>query len=723
MKLSFKALGLCAAMIVAGCTESIEPAETPILTESAEPARLYIGLPGDDTDTRLSHHETDMSGRTAIQTLWETDDIIIANGIPGSEDYVYEFRLVEGSGTSRGVFECTEFPSGYRPENLSTNSWTIYFPGDNIQGEGDYLAFSYNGQTQYGNGNMDHLKAYHTLRLVCGDINQYTTFNKDNIDLSGEDLEESSCMKFNLKGLPAAVPTEIELSYSAPTGGTSSCFSIHNRLDSWWTGNHSSNSTTSSKIKLTLEDFTATSDITAYMMMSNYPVNLQSGGTLRVTVKTEDGKYYYCDKALSKNTTLHGGRLHTITCTSWTEKQVSNIDGFDNPEDGVQVLQEATVGNGTDIIIMGDGFAADQFGKGGNYERVMLKAYEDFFSVEPYRSLKQYFNVYYINAVSDENHDAEPYFDGWGAQNGAVNGSASTVFSTQFTPGATTITGDNDAALEYAMQALRAKGGKGGTECNDEQEVSIRANQSLIMVMTNVHCHAGTCDMVWTFGSDYGNAFSIAYTALGNNDDEQCRWTTVHEAGGHGFGKLADEYGGYRYTNFNTSIWYNLRDNHSYGISRNINEHWTEEEAAGWNGLDWPYTTSSNVYWSELLDEDLGYVSSESLGIYKGANTLEHMFCRATPNSVMRNQFADDGRFFNAISRWAIWYRLMKLTGSTSAPDFKSSLDEFLAFDRTITVETEARTRSISHDSGMLPLAPPVLIEGRWEDGRLIIVE
>ena len=544
-----------------------------------------------------------------------------------------------------------------------------------------------------------------------------------NIDLSGEDLEESSCMKFNLKGLPAAVPAEIELSYSAPTGGTSSCFSIHNRLDSWWTGNHSSNNTTSSKIKLTLEDFTATSDITAYMMMSNYPVNLQNGGTLRVTVRMEDGRYYYCDKALSKNTTLHGGRLHTITCTSWTEKQVSNIDGFDNPEDGVQVLQEATVGNGTDIIIMGDGFAADQFGKGGNYEKVMLKAYEDFFSIEPYRSLKHYFNVYYINAVSDENHDAEPYFDSWGAQNGAVNGSASTVFSTQFTPGATTITGDNTAALEYAMQALRAKGWKGGTECIDEQEVSVRANQSLMMVMTNVHCHAGTCNMVWTYGSDYGNAYSIAYTALGNNDDEQCRWTTIHEAGGHGFGKLADEYGGYRYTSFNTSIWYNLRNNHSYGVSRNINEHWTEEEAAGWNGFDWPYTTSSNVYWSELLNEDLGYVTSESLGIYKGANTLEHMFCRATPNSIMRNQFADDGRFFNAISRWAIWYRLMKLTGSTSAPDFKSSLDEFLAFDRTITVDTDARTRSISHDPGMLPLAPPVQIEGRWEDGRLIIVE
>ena len=65
----------------------------------------------------------------------------------------------------------------------------------------------------------------------------------------------------------------------------------------------------------------------------------------------------------------------------------------------------------------------------------------------------------------------------------------------------------------------------------------------------------------------------------------------------------------------------------------------------------------------------------------------------------------------------------MKLTGSTSSPDFESSLAEFLAFDSTITIDTDARTRSISYEPGMLPLGAPVLIEGRWEDGRLIIVE
>lgn len=139
----------------------------------------------------------------------------------------------------------------------------------------------------------------------------------------------------------------------------------------------------------------------------------------------------------------------------------------------------------------------------GTYAEIMTKAYDDFFSVEPYRSLKDYFNVYYINADSKDNHDAEPYFGVGGAQNGAVNGSATTVFNTGFTPGTTSITGDDSMALEYAMQAIRTKGGKNGTACTDENEVSYRANRALMIVMVNVQCHAGTCSLVWTTGSDY----------------------------------------------------------------------------------------------------------------------------------------------------------------------------------------------------------------------------
>lgn len=81
-------------------------------------------------------------------------------------------------------------------------------------------------------------------------------------------------------------------------------------------------------------------------------------------------------------------------------------------------------------------------------------------------------------------------------------------------------------------------------------------------------------------------------------------------------------------------------------------------------------------------------------------------------NSVMRSQFQENGQFFNAISRWAIWYRLMKLTGSTNAGNFKSSLDEFIVFDNTLTIEMDSSMLTRSSDAeDLLPLAPPIIIK------------
>ena len=712
MKRHNKIIGIIAALIATGCTGITEP-ETPAENiDSAEETGMTItvGLPGGETDTRLDFAEVDFEGRRAIRTYWEKGDIIIANADPSTSSHAYSFNLSEGEGTSTGTFKCNDGT----PQSLPSNAWTIYLPGSSVKCEADYLNHTYTGQVQKGNGNMDHLKDFHTLRMRCTDLATSIRFNESYIELSGENLDESSCLKFILNGLPETTPAEIVVSYTAPSGYSSSCFSTHNRLTEWF-GSRYPDNTTSSKMTLELKEFSACTDITAYMMMSNYPVYLHNGGKLKVTVTSDQGVRYNCIKSMTRDVTLQGGRFHTITCKEWEKETISNFDGFDHPEDGIIVLQEASAGSGADIVIMGDGFAEDKF-EDGTYAEIMTKAYDDFFSVEPYRSLKDYFNVYYINAASKDNHDAEPYFNEYGAQNGAVNGSATTVFNTLFTPGTTSITGDDSMALEYAMQAIRTKGGKNGTACTDENEVSYRANRALMIVMVNVQCHAGTCSLVWTLEEDYGNAYSVAYTSLGNNNDEQCRWTTIHEAGGHGFGKLGDEYGGLKITGFNTEAWHNLDIYHQLGIHRNINEYWgPEERADGWS-LPWEDTTEDNVYWSELLG-GYGYEESEGLGVYRGGYTYENFFCRPTPNSVMRSQFSNDGKFFNAISRWAIWYRLMKLTGCTNASDFKSSLNEFIAFDSTISIETEPLTRSAVYDNGMLPLAPPVMIQAEWIDG------
>lgn len=688
------------SFVLSGCTEE-RPAALP---ESDEEVTWRITASLDDSEpaTRLDYFE---SGK-ALKAYWSSEDQIVANAQPSSSYCVYTFSLIEGEGTSTGVFECTSRTYDYPPENLITNAWTIYFPGSKIRCEKDYLDFSYTNQVQKGNGSLEHLQDYHTIRLMCTDGTDATECVFDNafIDFSGDGHTESSCMKFNLSGLPSITPTEVALEYSAPAGGYSSCFYLYNVINEFW-GSTQPNYSTSNKISIRLEDFEPCSEATVYMMMSNRPVYLQAGGTLTIHVKSKEGKLYSCSKTLKSDAILEGGRLHKISGSSWTESVVENIDGFDNPEEGIVVLQEATKGDGTDIIIMGDGFDKTHFGSAGDYDEIMRKAYNDFFSVEPYTSLKEYFNVYYINAVSSEDHDAKPL------QNGATQGDASTIFSTQFTPNTTSITGDDNATRTYAAQAIRKKGGKNGSECTDEDEISSRVNSSLIMVMVNVECHAGTCSISYNFATDYCAVSSVAYTAL-STSEEMRRWTLIHEAGGHGFGKLSDEYGDNFITRFSTTEWDYLIRQHNSGIYRNINEHWTaDEKKDGWdNDFRDTYTDESNVYWSDLLDASYGYTDSEGLGIYRGGNTYSNLFCRPTENSVMRNQFVTDGHYFNAISRWAIWYRLMRLTNSTTAQSFKESLDDFIAFDNKLTIEKNSALTKSCDTEGLLPLATPVLI-------------
>ena len=567
---------------------------------------------------------------------------------------------------------------------------------------------------------MDHLKDKHSMRVTYytdPNLNQSRPFEHAMIDFSAEGVEQSSCMKFNLSGFSTKItPEKLELVYYNPQGGIEPLFYKFN-LPSLRFSNYTTEKLSS--MTLSLSGFSATNSITAYMMMSNATMSVSNGGKFRVYVTTTTGARYYGDVAITKNVNLKGGKIYSITCKSW--KEMDQNDAFVNPSVGVTVLQEAKEGNGTDIIIMGDGFDKTHFGTDGDYDDLMEEAYNNFFSVEPYASLKGYFNVYYINAVSEEDHDAIPQ------DNGAIQGDAVTIFNTQFVSGTTSIKGNNSMVLEYAKQAIRTKGGKNGAAVTDESVISRRAQTALMMVQVNVKCHAGTCSLSWSSEYDYGYGYSVAYTAL-NTSNYGRRWTTIHEAGGHGFGKLADEYGGNYITSFSTDKWKELNEIHSCGVNRNVNEYWNSSVETGCGDLSWIETTNENVYWSALLNtyeyknelEVSG--KGEGLGIYRGANTYDNLYCRPTKNSVMRSQFDTNGNFFNAISRWAIWYRVMKLTGTKSYKNFESSLNDFIEFDEGLTIIKNApEGRGVLDLKELKPLAPPVLIKGEWINGCLVL--
>lgn len=704
LNIKFLAAWFLGVTMLVSCTDNaVLEAPEVLQEETSSVATLIAGLSNEGENSRLAYEK---SGG-AIKISWANGDVLTANPQPVDKTYVYPFSLSSGIGTSSGTFSCST------SINVQSNVWKVYYPGS-IEYDQDWFEKSYVGQTQNGNDNMDHLQNYHSIRLS---INGSVTFDNTYIDFNGENVEESMCMKFVLSNFPSSIPKKIELMYMDEKGKFESCFHVYNFLNEYYTGTTPHGDVTSI-MPLELSGFSEnTTELTAYMMLSNSPINVVAGGKFRVNLTTLTGKYY-CDVNINNNVTLEGGKLHSITCNNWTA--INALDGFAS-SDNVKVLQEKTTVNGTDIIIMGDGFSKEQFGNGNeDYAAVMQRAYQDFFSIEPYTALKNYFNVYVINAVSEDSHDAEPYWSGGsqgnGAQNGATNRSANTVFNTQFIPGKTSITGNDATALNYAMQAIRSKGGSGGTAVTNEAEVYRRANTALIMVMVNVKAHAGTCGLVWTDGSDYGDAYSVAYTALGSDGTGAgCKWTTIHEAGGHGFGKLADEYGGKSWGEVTTQIWYDLDNEHSCGVNRNVDKFVSAGNAVS---SGWPQTTESNVYWSSLIT---GY-ESEGLGLYEGAKTYNSLYCRPTDNSVMRDQFADNGQFFNAISRWAIWYRLMKLTGTGDYTDFQSSLSDFIEFDNTLTISKNINTgsRGVLRPQEYKPLAPPVMIKARWENGRLI---
>ena len=100
------------------------------------------------------------------------------------------------------------------------------------------------------------------------------------------------------------------------------------------------------------------------------------------------------------------------------------------------------------------------------------------------------------------------------------------------------------------------------------------------------------------------------------------------------------------------------------------------------------------------------------------------MFCRPTVNSIMRNQNISSGHFFNAISRWAIWYRTMRLTESIDASSFKASLNEFIEFDKTISVDCNYAVNNVSDSNevvyGYLPLGKPQKQKVIWNGEEFV---
>ena len=182
-------------------------------------------------------------------------------------------------------------------------------------------------------------------------------------------------------------------------------------------------------------------------------------------------------------------------------------------EDSQLQLQQATRGKGINIVFIGDGYDAEDICSGQcltDYQEGM----EYFFAVEPYKTYKDYFNVYVQFPLSYESGVCSN-----------VNIWRDTKFDTTY--------GKSDGRLWVDFDAMM------GYVLNDVEDGAIAAgnvNESLVISIINSDVYEGVTQM-WSSGAAIA---AVPHSRFDYPNDY--RGLIQHEAGGHGFAKLADEY-------------------------------------------------------------------------------------------------------------------------------------------------------------------------------------
>ena len=394
----------------------------------------------------------------------------------------------------------------------------------------------------------------------------------------------------------------------------------------------------------------------------SFVVSLDTSVDYHVTIPEEAASWL----SLSGNATrsMRRDELTFLCSANDGEASRSAVVAFENKslglsrkivvtQDGiVHTLQSHSSGNGIKLVIMGDGFTKEDLtpsagADASSFDIWAARTMEEFFAEEPYRSFRDRFDVYSVAVESDGRE-----FDG------------TTAFQSKFGTG--TNVGGNDTRV--FQSAYKVDGISWSNVRN-----------TLEMVILNTSKYAGTTYM-WSDGR------AIAYIPLVNYSSADFGKVLRHEAGGHGFAKLADEYF-YSATITADGIqkhkqWY------SYGFYANADV----------------TSDPKSVHWAHLIS-DKRY--SGQVGVYEGALTYRYGAYRPTDYSIMRQNVGG----FNAPSREAIYKRIMSLSQGSG---WKYDFEAFASYDE---INRSASSQSYYEgqldgfdESTFIPLAPPVLM-------------
>lgn len=315
----------------------------------------------------------------------------------------------------------------------------------------------------------------------------------------------------------------------------------------------------------------------------------------------------------------------------------------------VMTLNTATKGPGIDIVFIGDGYDAKDIAK-GTFKQNTEDGFKHFFGIEPYYTYKDYFNVYAVVSKSDDSGI------------GTVNTVIDTKFGSYFTQNRIKAPAA-DKCFKWAKRA----------------DASMDLSKSLVIMLMNTSTYEGVTMM-------YGDGSAIACCPVSTDSyPYDFRGIIQHEAGGHGFGKLGDEY---IYHNAFIQTCNCICCEHPKGDDDTMTSYGMYKSKGWYKNLSMT-ADAKQVPWAHLIYHK-NY--SDKVDMYEGGYMHTRGVYRSEATSCMNNNIP----YYSAISRQAIVERIKAYAGE--AFDF----DDFVAKD-SFEVGTKSLARDFDWTFGVNP--------------------
>ena len=285
-------------------------------------------------------------------------------------------------------------------------------------------------------------------------------------------------------------------------------------------------------------------------------------------------------------------------------------------EDGdVYTVQNHSKGKGVHLVFMGDCYDAKDISE-GQYLTNLQEAIGHFFAIEPYNTYRDYFDVHIVFGCSPDSGI------------GDANTIREARFGCQYNVG-TDIEPDFNTCFSYASKAPIS-----------------RLSETLVVLVLNSNSYAGVTYM-------YADGSALAVLPMSAREYPfDFRGLVQHEAGGHGFGKLGDEY-----------IY-----NNTFLQGTPFYQRFVEAKARGWYDNMSLTGDLVRVPWAHLI-YDPKY--SNMVDVFEGGYFFARGVYRSEANSCMNNNVP----YFSTISRESIVKRIMRYAGE------KYSFEKFKSLD------------------------------------------